>query len=168
MAATIAAQDWRLQASGTPQRVMIGDPTTSHLLTIGIGTGGTGVFDGVALHRSPHQVPGQQYSRPFVDWTRRRVQSGDPASGFLEWIDGAWAARPGTGGGPSGAMCVYDRTRQRVVAFRSWPEETWEFDGAGWTRVPTAHAPTVVNYSMAFDEAQGRTMLFGGYYGQAG
>ncbi len=162
----LRTQDWRERHPGSPSWFTIGDPATERLLQC--TPSGTQAFDGVAMHRSPHQWPRQSPAQPFVDWSRRRVQWGDPSTGFSEWIDGAWIPRPGSAGGPSGANCVYDTVRQRIVAFRrvgAQPAETWEFDGAAWHRVFTTAWPSAeFGYSMVFDEARRRTMLFGGYH----
>src|SRR5262245_32050912 len=41
--------------------------------------------------------------------------------------------------------------------------DTWEFDGANWTRVSTASAPVGRRrHALAYDSARGRTVLFGG------
>jgi hypothetical protein len=42
--------------------------------------------------------------------------------------------------------------------------DTWEWDGASWTEVVTAHTPGVRSlHAMAHDTARGRTVVFGGF-----
>ncbi|MFU8802305.1 MAG: LamG-like jellyroll fold domain-containing protein, partial [Bradymonadaceae bacterium] len=62
---------------------------------------------------------------------------------------------------------VYDSARGRVVLFGGEVEgvdsqETWEWDGASWTRVATTGPPARNRHAMAYDAARGRVVLFGG------
>lgn len=67
---------------------------------------------------------------------------------------------------------VYDRGRGRVVLFGGNPSfalprtnQTWQFDGTTWTNLTSqlAHAPSGRWVAqMAYDEARGRVVLFGG------
>lgn len=68
---------------------------------------------------------------------------------------------------------AYDSARDRIVLFGgafigaspiSVPRnDTWEWDGVGWVRVPTAITPTArSNHVLAYDPVRRRTMLFGG------
>jgi hypothetical protein len=63
---------------------------------------------------------------------------------------------------------VHDSRRDRFVAFggSSGPGaargDTWEYDGATWTRVGAATPPARQALAMVFDERRGRTVLFGG------
>ena len=66
---------------------------------------------------------------------------------------------------------VYDTARQRVVLLlgadaRYVNDETWEWDGANWTRSPTQNNPPLrYQQAMAYDQARGRAVLFGGRLG---
>ena len=65
---------------------------------------------------------------------------------------------------------VYDRKRDRIVMFggrgssgSSLMGDTWEWDGASWTRALPAVSPTPrTGHAMAFDPASGTVLLFGG------
>ncbi|MCG8425365.1 MAG: hypothetical protein MJE77_46390 [Proteobacteria bacterium] len=68
---------------------------------------------------------------------------------------------------------AYDATRGRVVLFGGYNgvfppdlDDTWEWDGARWTRVLTVTSPPPRYASaMVYDAARGRTVLFGGFAG---
>src|SRR5262245_52522660 len=44
--------------------------------------------------------------------------------------------------------------------------DTWEFDGSAWTRVDANGPPARDHHALAYDEASGLTVLFGGFNGQ--
>src|SRR5262249_1951168 len=65
---------------------------------------------------------------------------------------------------------------RRVVMFGGWTPignfgDTWEWDGASWTRIETEHAPPPrLAAAAAYDASRKRIVLFGGYrvnYGDA-
>jgi hypothetical protein len=63
---------------------------------------------------------------------------------------------------------VFDVARGRVLLFGGYPSlsDTWEWDGANWTRVLTAAAPSGrYAHAFAYDTARERAVLFGGYSG---
>ena len=109
------------------------------------------------------------------------VFGGDGASGQLgdTWVwDGTnWTQKnPATSPVPvMGGAMTYDAARKRAVLFggRGGPNahqhynSTWEWDGARWTNVsaPTGHPSQRYEYSMAFDAARRRIVLFGGGIG---
>jgi hypothetical protein len=68
-----------------------------------------------------------------------------------------------------GAAITYDSVRGRTIMFgggdgSSETAETWQYDGTGWFRIPTAHSPPVrVNALLAYDSARDRVVMFGGY-----
>lgn len=73
-------------------------------------------------------------------------------------------------GGPnlSDGRAAYDPVRQRTVYFggsgggQYW-NDTWEWDGEGWTLLAPLDAPPGrVYHSLAYDPQRGRIMLFGG------
>lgn len=69
-----------------------------------------------------------------------------------------------------GHAMATDWTRQRIVAFGGRSpsfyvdaNDTWEWDGTNWARVTTAVSPPARHgHGLAFDEARGRMVLFGG------
>ncbi|MBI4871485.1 MAG: hypothetical protein HY814_07955, partial [Candidatus Riflebacteria bacterium] len=68
---------------------------------------------------------------------------------------------------------AYDFARRRVVLFGGmadtssrYLDDTWEWDGTVWDqRAPATSPPTLFDAAMAYDAAQGRTLLFGGSSG---
>jgi cysteine-rich repeat protein len=64
---------------------------------------------------------------------------------------------------------AYDGARQRTVMYGGWTvdgnlNDTWEWDGASWTQITTAHSPGPrLDASMAYDAVRHRVVLFGGY-----
>ncbi|MBI5511265.1 MAG: hypothetical protein HY903_21090 [Deltaproteobacteria bacterium] len=71
---------------------------------------------------------------------------------------------------------AYDRDRERLLLFGgfgvSTPStptgelgDTWTFDGSSWTSIYVTGPAARVGAAMAFDEAQGEMVLFGGYSG---
>ena len=65
------------------------------------------------------------------------------------------------------ADMAYDVARQRTVVlcntYYDWNGETWEWDGTRWhLQHPTSRPSTRVWYSVAYDAARERTVLFGG------
>lgn len=64
---------------------------------------------------------------------------------------------------------AYDSARRRVVLFGGRDstgtdfDDTWEWDGSGWT-LASESGPLARNaHAMAYDSARGRTVLFGGF-----
>ena len=59
---------------------------------------------------------------------------------------------------------VYDSRRDRLVVFGggSGHLDTWQHDGATWTRLQGGNPPPRQAHLMVFDERRGRTVLFGG------
>ena len=66
---------------------------------------------------------------------------------------------------------AYDGTSQKLILFGGYGvsnntllNDTWEWDGTNWTQATTTDAPSPrVNSMMAYDDATGLLMLFGGY-----
>lgn len=63
---------------------------------------------------------------------------------------------------------VYDAAHAQVVLFgggdMQWLADTWVWDGTAWTQLDPAHVPPARNYTgMAYDEARGTVVMFGGY-----
>jgi len=97
-----------------------------------------------------------------------------PLTDTWEW-DGTHWERVDSLGPPSrsGAAMAYDARRRRVVLFGGTRpsgggelDDTWEWDGHRWQRMiapgASANPPGRVLHAMAFDEARGRVVLFGG------
>jgi hypothetical protein len=69
-------------------------------------------------------------------------------------------------------IIAYDTRRQRAVLFggiMDWDDDnayatgTWEWDGTDWHEIKTEVAPPArYNHSMAYDEARGTVILYGG------
>lgn len=76
--------------------------------------------------------------------------------------------RFGTPDARSHAAMVYDSKREVVVLFggvsnSDFLNDTWEYDGNGWSQVETAVSPPArVSHEMAYDPERGVTILFGG------
>ncbi len=85
------------------------------------------------------------------------------------WDGAAWSLVASTGPNGNGEHhMVWDSRRQRIVLVTR-PSgsgiETWEWDGSTWTRAfPTARPSQRGGFSIAFDEARGVTVLFGGNF----
>lgn len=150
-----------------------------------------GAPDGVAVVRelgyrwreyvTPPATPEIEFSEEFVTprpEDRTGAAAWDPTRGevllttYLERT-GIWAwdgvgfsdRTPGVDGlGERDVLAMaYDRARGRGVAVASQFAETWTWDGAVWTRVPTAVAPTArVGHAIAYDEAREEVVLLGG------
>src|SRR5215218_5628024 len=98
--------------------------------------------------------------------------SGDRASTW-RWDGTTWTRVATTGPSPrQHAELAYDATRQRVVLFggesgvfpnSSILSDTWEWDGATWTRRATTGPSARVHHTLAYDRARGRVVLFGGF-----
>jgi hypothetical protein len=66
---------------------------------------------------------------------------------------------------------THDSARGRTVLFGGWKlndssllRDTWEWDGTSWVeRTPAVKPPARYAHAMAYDEARGRTILFGGW-----
>jgi hypothetical protein len=68
---------------------------------------------------------------------------------------------------------VYDSNRNVIVLFGGTSQDyargnylydTWEYDGANWKEIETAHSPTPRGgFGMAYDSCRNKVVLFGGY-----
>ena len=101
-----------------------------------------------------------------------------PVLGDTWLFDGADWKQVATASAPSArqfSSAAYDRQRERVVLFGGmrWTtnyfpwivdNETWEWDGASWTRrTPAVSPPACASAGFAYDEARNRIVMFGGY-----
>lgn len=134
-------------------------------------------FDGTAW-RLRH-VMGTNQDRFSVamsyDPRRRRVMrfGGAGAGGAKDdtwvWDGTTWALLQASG--PPGrfdAQMAYDALRDRTVLYggsgaSGYLSDTWEFDGVRWSpRFPAANPGGVARFSMVYDGAVARMVLFGG------
>jgi hypothetical protein len=81
----------------------------------------------------------------------------------------SWVTRAGLPPSERYAAMVYDSARSRTVLFgglSNSPEfldDTWEWDGLGWTRrAPASSPPGRFCHAMAYDSQRRRTVVFGG------
>lgn len=106
--------------------------------------------------------------------------SGDP--GFLSYPSDTWTYSPGSGwnqanvAGPTGRRSyalAYDSARQSTILYGGWGggsttsnffPETWEWDGGsmGWVQRASTGPPGLFRPAMAFDDATGEMILYGG------
>jgi hypothetical protein len=116
--------------------------------------------------------------------SRTVLTTGEDAS--TAWLVGTWeydgttwayvspASQPG---GRVQTSMVYERARGKMLLFGGKQRtvtarlgDTWEYAGATatWTQVPAVPAPPPrYDHAMAFDSGRARTVLFGGYDGNA-
>jgi hypothetical protein len=96
----------------------------------------------------------------------------DNLSDTWEWDGATWTERNHVASPRAQAVpLVYDGARQRIIVFGGFgngnaggnTSETWEWDGATWTRrAPAASPPGRFGHVMAYDDARQRVVLFGG------
>jgi hypothetical protein len=86
-----------------------------------------------------------------------------------EWVRG-WRQVSGSGPGPRDhTQMAFDQNRGRAVLFGGGGTDpnvvfgdTWEFDGATWTRAATTGPAARVHHTMQYDPVSQRVVLFGG------
>lgn len=87
------------------------------------------------------------------------------------WDGKQWKLIPGSG--PSArelSGAVYDTRRKRIILYGGIgikPREdrkgdTWEWDGKNWRQMTDTSVGTRDHHAMAYDEARGKTVMFGG------
>lgn len=126
---------------------------------------------------SPRAEPLLAYA---TDRSRLVLYGGDrggdapPLTDTWEWDGTRWQRVDSAGPSPrSGAAMTYDAGRRRIVLFGGARptggaelDDTWEWDGHRWQRITEPGAsgspPGRVLHAMAYDEARGRVVLFGG------
>lgn len=105
----------------------------------------------------------------FADGEGGLVARGTPRGLTTRWDGGRWAIlseEPGSRREMSAG--AYDTRRHRFTLFgghvdgRSFPSDTWEFDGHGWSQVTTTGPPPRLGGVMAYDPKRGVSVLFGG------
>ncbi len=99
-------------------------------------------------------------------WLIALTASVSPAQ--MTWTESMPASHPA---GRINFAMAYDSARERVVVFggdgivsgSSPAADTWEWDGDDWTLIPTvAPPPRRALHAMAYDEARGECIVFGG------
>lgn len=109
-------------------------------------TGGAGCALQTDATPYEHTTHAQNASAETYLWTRRGEE-------ILRRVDPAVSDQP---------------NRKRVLLYGGWTTEgvrddTWEWDGVGWVRrIPERNPGPRMSASIAFDERQSRTLLFGG------
>ena len=96
-------------------------------------------------------------------------------SAFTElwsWDGQQWALVPGSGSGPIvryQSAAVYDSRRKRIISFGGrvgqseiTKGDTWEWDGKSWRQMTDTSVGIRDHHVMAYDEARGKTVLYGG------
>lgn len=114
------------------------------------------------------ETVGQPATQQMVHWQRVRVPGDVP---FITLLEGGPARR-------NGQVMAFDSRRGVTVLFGGSAygrvpganfdnffnsNETWEWDGTGWTqRTPPLSPPPLAEAGMAYDARRGRMVLFGG------
>ncbi|CAG0981063.1 hypothetical protein PHYC_01768 [Phycisphaerales bacterium] len=94
--------------------------------------------------------------------------------GTWNWDGVTWTQAVPPGAGPSAprfsADMVYDPDRERCILWSGQrgvgldpPHDTWEWDGAAWTQVAASGPPQFALYGSAWDAANHRVVIYGGY-----
>lgn len=87
------------------------------------------------------------------------------------WEGKQWQLIPGSG--PAArelGSAVYDTRRKRIVLYggigitggKERKGDTWEWDGKNWQQMTDTSLGTRDHHALAYDEARGKTVLFGG------
>lgn len=124
--------------------------------------------------RAPADAPpGFGWDAMAYDAAHRRTVlfDGSQFGGTWLWDGTNWSHPPVVGPTPrSGAALAYDAEDRRTILFggQTYDElghptdETWIWDGSGWTQLVTDHAPPPrAGHAMAYDPTRGVTVLVG-------
>jgi hypothetical protein len=91
------------------------------------------------------------------DWTSPDCGKSCPPSATLPFAAGA---------------LTYDSARGRMLMLTGGPagpaNETWTWDGAKWSKIPTPHGPTLTSCCVSPDGATGRLLALGYYFNWGG
>jgi hypothetical protein len=156
--------------------------STFLLLSLGYAlTQPEGIFatrSGAVLEEAPR--PSNRVGHCLIyDDTRRQVlllsgyqpPNQPPFDEPWSWRGKRWERLAGTGPvARSLSAAVYDTRRKRVVLFggvgnKGYEElkgDTWEWDGRSWQQMTDTSVGTRDHHVMAYDEARGKTVLYGG------
>ncbi len=127
--------------------------------------------------QSPHpQAPSVGLGHMVYDANRRRLlvlaaPRQAEREELWEWEGERWVLIPSTG--PMARQlgaAAYDSRRQRLVLHGGFGltdredrrGDTWEWDGSNWHQMSDASIGTRDHHRMVYDEARGRTVLYGG------
>ena len=181
-----AQTEWRAaeeaSAPGARDRAaMCYDSARDRMILIGGGSGNSHIgyrdmweHDGARwLRKVPPALPPDSVDAALVFDTVRGVAVLHYDVQTWEWNGADWrqqksSSEPTAMGSES---MVFDQGRGRTVLFgglddqgQGYLNETWEWDGATWSKCKPAHAPPArANASMAYDTARSRVVLFGGH-----
>ncbi|MEO6325441.1 MAG: hypothetical protein ABIT01_03175 [Thermoanaerobaculia bacterium] len=177
-----ARRDGQLAFDAARGRVVLFGGTDTELITGNRYFLETWEFDGATwTNRGTGGPPGRNAHGLVYDAKRQRVVLFGGGADHVaspndvwEWNGTAWARITVPGARPAARLSplmVYDSRRGRTVLFGGFDavtgaglSDTWEWDGAAWTRRDVA-APLPSDRSgaaIAFDDARGVTVLFGG------
>lgn len=144
--------------------------TALSLLTIAL-------FQAVVLSQSAPE-PRQGHNLVFDERLRKIVlldgyqDPNPPTLGQIWALDGnGWKVIPGTGPTARSLSAVtYDTRRKRILSFGGvgnsgyddLRNDTWEWDGTRWHQMADTSIGTRDHHVMAFDEARGNAVMYGG------
>src|ERR1043166_3317188 len=93
------------------------------------------------------------------------IETRDACAQTPGWTDVSSATRPTA---RAYTAMTFDSYRSRAILFGGSPSnghflgDTWEWDGATWTRTATSGPAARYFHAMAYDSAHSRTVLYGG------
>ena len=179
---------WEWDGTAWEERPVVGPPAQSgHAMaydrarqrTVLFGRGSTWEWDGTEWTHRTDSGPGQRSGCAMAyDEIRRRVVlfGGSGMDDTWEWDGTSWALRAVVGPDPRSwhSMC-FDSWAGRVTLFggrlstdgcEEWAgfDDTWQWDGTSWTRVPECDPRPAAREgsAMAFDRDRGVAVLTGG------
>ena len=128
---------------------------------------------------APPELPsGRYYHAMAFDESRNQAVMFGGFDGTRKGDTWIWTNREWTNmavSGPSARIkhsMVYIRSSQKILLFGgslvdgSNSDETWEFDGVSWTKMPLSQSPPARNLAaMVYDSARDRVVMFGGFQG---
>jgi hypothetical protein len=133
-------------------------------------------WDGTAWTLAVPGTAPQAQALPGLAYDRARgrtvyvgsVDSTAPRTETWEWDGTIWQRRLPAQSPPASEAVAYDSRRGRLVLFAMPMSQTWEWDGTNWLqRSPAASPSARTQCRLAYDEARGRTVLFGGDFQNA-
>ncbi len=150
------------------------------------GTGGTWVWDGSDLHEVAPPGHGTLYSRLVFDEATHQLlhvagalaDDTTPAGTTAVWTGSAWQTLAPTHTPPPTMVpaVAYDKKTAQLILFGGMsmlaPSEagqTWSWTGTDWKQLsPATSPPDRMLAAMAYDDATGQMVLYGGTYGAFG
>ena len=139
-------------------------------------------WNGGAWNRRTHAAgpASRTMGRAVFDAARKRIvwyggrvgRSETPSSETWEWDSTAWGRIADASAGPNVHIeMAYDAARNKTIRFGGalrngngfeWPTDTWEWNGAAWTRIATNGPPGRAAANMVYDSRRQEIVLFGG------